>query len=74
MWLVANLLDSTVSLRDIFIPFDDINVIGMKIIFLVPLSLLPSKVASNVSVSFFLPLIQKTFMEHQLYTDSSERY
>lgn len=54
MWLVVNLLDHTVSRREIFISFDDTNVIGTKIIFLIPSPPLPSKVSSPVSAPSLL--------------------
>lgn len=46
--------------------FDDINVIGTKIIFLVPLLLQSSKVGSSVLPPSPPLICQQTFMEHEL--------
>ena len=56
LWLVANLLDRSVRPSAIFILFDDTNVIGIKITFVVSQkcpSFLPSKFGSSASTSLF---------------------
>jgi len=59
----VNLLDHTVSRREIFTSFDDINVTGTKIIFLISFSLLPSQVSSPVSA----PSPSHTIIHKHLY-------
>lgn len=75
MQLVVNLLDRTVSLRDMLMSSDEINVIGTKIIFFwFPFYFYLLKLVLVCCLFPTSPFIQQVFMEHELYVGTSKRY